>query len=589
MKLRSVVHCLACASYAGYACGGAAPAVMPTATAIPRSPQSVAARTEPVIGTFAAQPNPIHPGQSAILTWSAANATGLSIDGGVGTVTGQTSKVVSPSRTTAYTLTAASPGGSASATVTVTVIADPVSVAPALVYLWPAASETFKAQAAGISDEAVNWTVQEGDAGGTVTAAGTYTAPSVPGTYHVVATSAADPARSASATVVVTARPAGCAAQRTLSAGSSTAAPQPGPVARSSSSTLQAPGTWMNVTPPQIDPGALFVGVESVLADPVRRGDIYANIERRGTWKSTDYGLTWTKVNTGRNAASLDTGAAWYAAIDLNPCRDPSTPPTLYVVQGYGAGGIWKSVDGGVDWINVWKDNVYAPDGVTNIFADVGSDIHSIQIVDPLDRDHLIASLHSYWGSGNNNGVFETTDGGGKWIVHKSRTFNFQPHNDVVFAVDAKTWIVTPGDITRNMQRTTDGGATWNPIGRPPERSIGRNAVIVGSTIYAGTDYAGSVYKSIDRGASWTSLRSGGKTSWVAATATTLYAGSGYGYAAAAAHVLHAPLSNDTAWVRETPGGLMQNGSYAVTTFDGSHYILIAAEQRSGIWRYVEP
>ncbi len=454
----------------------------------------------------------------------------------------------------------------------------PVNVTPVLVYLWPGMSETFKVKVTGLSDPSVKWSVEEGS-GGSVSSSGTYTAPSAPGTYHVVATSVADSSASASAAIIVSAPPAGCPA----------AAAQPALTAPVTSSAAQTPGTWVNVTPPQIDPSTMFVGVESVLADPVRKGDIYVNIEQHGTWKSTDYGLTWTKMNTGTNAAQLDTGAAWYAAIDLNPCRDPSTAPTLYVVQGYGAGGVWKSVDGGVNWTNVWDNNIYAPDGVTNIFSDVGSDIHVVQIVDPYDKNHLIATLHSYWGTGNNNGVFETTDGGGKWIVHKSQTFNFQPHSDIIFAVDAKTWVVTPGDITQPMQRTTDGGATWNPIGLPPERSIGRNFVFVGSTIYSGTDYSGSVYKSTDRGASWSSTGSGGKSSWVTATATTLYAGSGYGYAAGAAQVLHAPLNNDTAWVSDTPAGMMQDGSYAVTTFDGSHYVIIAAQQRSGIWRYVEP
>jgi hypothetical protein len=45
--------------------------------------------------------------------------------------------------------------------------------------------------------------VQEGAAGGTITAGGVYTAPSAAGTYHVIGTSAADPSKSATATVVV--------------------------------------------------------------------------------------------------------------------------------------------------------------------------------------------------------------------------------------------------------------------------------------------------------------------------------------------------------------------------------------------------
>src|SRR5262245_800757 len=48
---------------------------------------------------------------------------------------------------------------------------------------------------------AVTWSADEG---GSVTASGLYTAPSTPGTYHVVARSVADPTKSATATITVT-------------------------------------------------------------------------------------------------------------------------------------------------------------------------------------------------------------------------------------------------------------------------------------------------------------------------------------------------------------------------------------------------
>jgi hypothetical protein len=52
----------------------------------------------------------------------------------------------------------------------------------------------------------VTWSVQEGAAGGTITPTGVYTAPENAGTYHVVATSAADISRTAVAAVAVTDR-----------------------------------------------------------------------------------------------------------------------------------------------------------------------------------------------------------------------------------------------------------------------------------------------------------------------------------------------------------------------------------------------
>jgi hypothetical protein len=56
---------------------------------------------------------------------------------------------------------------------------------------------------------AVTWSVQEAG-GGTIGADGRYTAPATAGLYHVVAVSVADPSRSASGAVTVTAAPTGC-------------------------------------------------------------------------------------------------------------------------------------------------------------------------------------------------------------------------------------------------------------------------------------------------------------------------------------------------------------------------------------------
>jgi hypothetical protein len=55
----------------------------------------------------------------------------------------------------------------------------------------------------GTANTAVTWAVAEGAAGGTVDAAGRYTAPAAPGTYHVVATSAASAAATATVPVAV--------------------------------------------------------------------------------------------------------------------------------------------------------------------------------------------------------------------------------------------------------------------------------------------------------------------------------------------------------------------------------------------------
>ncbi|MGA8223913.1 MAG: kelch repeat-containing protein [Candidatus Acidiferrales bacterium] len=72
---------------------------------------------------------------------------------------------------------------------------------PATVFL--GAMQTFRATVTGANNMAVTWSVQEGAAGGSITSAGVYTAPQVPGTYHIIATSVADPTQSAPVPVTV--------------------------------------------------------------------------------------------------------------------------------------------------------------------------------------------------------------------------------------------------------------------------------------------------------------------------------------------------------------------------------------------------
>ncbi len=65
------------------------------------------------------------------------------------------------------------------------------------------ATQSFTATVSGSENKGVKWSVREGAAGGTISSAGGYTAPAVAGTYHVVATSLADPNTSVVAAVTV--------------------------------------------------------------------------------------------------------------------------------------------------------------------------------------------------------------------------------------------------------------------------------------------------------------------------------------------------------------------------------------------------
>ncbi len=100
----------------GLGCGGSSP--------------SGAQPTLPVITGFSASPSPLPLGQTATLSWSVAGATQLSLDSGVGPVSG-TSVTVTPSVPTTYTLSATNSAGTVHAqssvalTCTVLVIVGP--------------------------------------------------------------------------------------------------------------------------------------------------------------------------------------------------------------------------------------------------------------------------------------------------------------------------------------------------------------------------------------------------------------------------------------------------------------------------------
>ncbi len=66
-----------------------------------------------------------------------------------------------------------------------------VVISPNTVTLPAGGAQTFTVTVEGSANTAVTWSVQEGAAGGTITSLGVYTAPPAPGTYHVVAATAA--------------------------------------------------------------------------------------------------------------------------------------------------------------------------------------------------------------------------------------------------------------------------------------------------------------------------------------------------------------------------------------------------------------
>ncbi len=135
----------------------------------------------------------------ASLAWSVRETDG-------GSVT-QAGLYTAPAGAGTYHVVATSqakPYISAESTVSVAApVAVSVSIAPAAAAVRSCQSVALTATVTGASDTSVTWSVQEAN-GGTVSASGVYTAPSNAGTYHAVATSNADPSKSAAVAIAVT-------------------------------------------------------------------------------------------------------------------------------------------------------------------------------------------------------------------------------------------------------------------------------------------------------------------------------------------------------------------------------------------------
>lgn len=262
-----------------------------------------------------------------------------------------------------------------------------------------------------------------------------------------------------------------------------------GPYARAAWS---APTTWTNISPPQVSVNASAFhnqnyGFQAIAVD-AKSGAVYVGTCYQGIWKSVNQGKTWFKVNTGTNGSSLDSGRVWALTID------PVNPQVLYATAGYGAGGIFKSTDGGVDWVNTIPPE-------SPVEKDLQSeDIASIAI-DPLNHNHLLASFHGYFGNNmyaSKSPILESLDGGGTWKIVSAGSLSYPQY--VFFLNSSSSWLL--GTTAKGVWRTLNSGHRWVQVSA-------QSVVDGGSEIYRAKNgdwylsASGSLLRSTDNGRTW--------------------------------------------------------------------------------------
>jgi hypothetical protein len=131
------------------------------------------------------------------VTWSVEETSGGTID---------SAGLYTPPQNGAGTfhVRATSQANSAAISEAVVIVPMPqLTIAPVTITLPPGGTHTFAANVSGLTNTAVNLTVQQ-SAGGRINSAGLYTAPTTDGFYDVVATSIVEPTLTSNATVTVT-------------------------------------------------------------------------------------------------------------------------------------------------------------------------------------------------------------------------------------------------------------------------------------------------------------------------------------------------------------------------------------------------
>lgn len=238
-----------------------------------------------------------------------------------------------------------------------------VSISPNTKTLTTGATATFSATVFGSANQSVTWSVVESD-GGSITSAGVYTAPAIPGTFHVKAVATADANASAQATVIVTGpAPAAptiasfAATPATISAGNSstlswsvsgadTVSIAPGIGAVSGNSVNVAPTATTTYTLTAANTAGSVTKIATITVSTATGPAINTftassyNIEAGTpvtlTWTTTQMGSLWLSADAGGDPGSV----APNSSIVLHP-----QTTTRYAISGWdGQGMISKTL-----------------------------------------------------------------------------------------------------------------------------------------------------------------------------------------------------------------------------------------------------
>jgi hypothetical protein len=401
------------------------------------------------------------------------------------------------------------------------------------------------------------FSVGEGVSGGSVAPDGTYTAPAAMGVFHVVASSSDGQKDTAIVTVP---------------------APATG-----------TPGQWENVTAPEM-PASLFTapsgfGAGNIVQDPKRPTDMFVG-GYGSIWKSSDYGLHWSEIQSNPVPPYGPLGHV------LAVADDDGTTATLWVANPVGGPKVYRSTDAGLTFTLV---------GTLTGGAD--NNLYSI-VVDPYDSKHLLSGFHE------TDGLCESTDGGDTWTYVGQTGWPSGGISWFPFFLDTgdakttrTTWLAIAQD-GGSLVVTRDGGSSWtipggigglnHPHGNAGIFQLGPTLFVGGTHSDGVTSVGDGVYESTDLGASWTQVNPHG-AGVVFGSSKNVYAMWSWACAQCTWDGIDVQdmvaAQPGTTWASgaSTANGLNWGPNSVATTTDGTHTVYVGSMWSSGMWRYVEP
>lgn len=153
--------------------------------------------------------------------------------------------------------------------------------------------------------------------------------------------------------------------------------------------------------------------------------------------RNTDAGneSDWIEKGPGRNQITSSWSSGMARTYDVQVSEND--PNIIYASTS--GGGVWKSTDGGFNWAPI-TDQL----PLDRIFS---------LAIDPNNDNHVLIYIKSH-------GLYTTFNGGSSW-VHDDYFSDFQSRK-ITFAPGSSNTIFLGG--SSSLSKSTDGGATWNPI-----------------------------------------------------------------------------------------------------------------------------